>query len=250
MMKIRHILIFISLLISSRMLSQEIIKGNDRTYFVFKYCEFISNDPDCFKNDIPRHIRANQTDTVTYILDKKYKFYKGKCDTICKVDSVELYASYLGLYSDFEDEAYSLCAISEGLTNMNEVNLTIGDTNKEILRFTYFSSSTPISVTIVKGHDSIIVTQRGFNGEFISPESEKYRKIENINTKKWKKLLIEFETIANFQPIKKFNIAGPDLLLEIKNHDSYSCFYINKSETNYIVPIKNSVKKIEKLLNL
>ena len=93
--------------------------------------------------------------------------------------------SYYGFYSDFEYEAYSLCAISEGLTNMQEVNLTIGNTEKVILRYTYFSFSTPITVSIVREQDLVTITKREFNGEFISPSSEKSCNVEKVSLKKW-----------------------------------------------------------------
>lgn len=216
-MRVRCLLIFALLLIYGRISSQEIIKQNDSIYFVIKHYEFNSAEEDSL---------------------------------ISKVDSVELYTSYLDFYPDFEDEAYSLCAISEGLTNMNEINLTIGHTDKEILRYTYFSFSTPISVTIVKEQDSIIMTQRAFYGEFIFPESEKFCKVEKISAKKWSKLYAEFETVTNFKPDNKFNFMGPDLLMEMKDHDSYSGFYIDRSETYYFEALRKSVKNIEKLLGL
>jgi hypothetical protein len=246
-----RILTILLIFYSLNLFSQQFEKIDNKTIFTFKNYEFIDPHPDCFNYNIPYKIRSNQNDTIKFILDKEYLFYKGKCDTICFNDTIELYTEILNLYdADSLDEFFNIQFISHGLKSMKESNLTSIKNNNEILRYSYFRNKLPITVKIEKYQDKITITKKTFSGEFWTPELELNRVSKVISKRKWRKLHQEFLKIIDFEPKEKFIVYYPNLLIEAYIDKIYSSIYLERCEWTLNRKARKSIKKLERMLRI
>ncbi len=231
--------------------SQHFEEFDSKTIFIFKNCEFIDPHPDCLNHEIPYVYRTNQKDTITCLLDKEYMFYKGKCDTICWNDTIDLFTNILNIYyADSLDEFFETQFISLNLELMKEANFTATKSNSELLRFSFFRDTLPITVTIEKFQDQISITKKVFSGDFWSPELEIDKMSETISEKKWSKLYERFQTVIDFEPKEEFLCGFPNLLIETLINNNYSCLYLHRNEFTIDKKTRKSIKRIERILKI
>jgi hypothetical protein len=243
------LLIFFCFIIKSY--GQRITNDKGKSFYIDKVCKILSNDPDCLNSEIPFEIRANKKDTIKYIADKEYLFFKGKCDTTCYFDTTELYFTDRSLYKiDSTEELFYIVGISKALKIFDEPNLcSLSDTSSIFLRFSFFRDSLPLIYRLDKQSNNITLHTKICNGKFIFPDSIVINNSSPIDSHDWEHLYNDFLVLKNWKPKEKFILLMPDLLIEMKKGKDYSYIYLNHDELTLTRDIRKVLRRIENKLN-
>jgi hypothetical protein len=243
---------FLFLLFSLNGYTQLLVTKNNFTYFVEKSCRITSNNPDCFIDKIPFEIRTNQKDTIKYCFDFDtcYRFYKGKCDTLCSLDTTELYFPSRNYYkSDTLYELENVVMFSKAMKDFKEANIwASNDNSTNYIRLTILKSKSPPIIYRLEKKDTLFLTKKISNGSWYFGNDSLISAITvEVNPKIWDKIFSIYNSTL-FDENKSYHVWGPDVLLEIKTKDFYKFVYFNEGMFDLTKPERREYRRLIKTL--
>ena len=231
--------------------SQKYMQEGKKKYLIDWKIEILGDSSECFNPEIPFNIRLNTKDTVTFIADKDYKFYTGKCDTIHVQDTIEMYFDCLNLY-DLENnqELFWISYLSKALKKMQESNLTtLQNDSIESYRIVFFDFQNPVVIKLTTDDNERIVSKRVFNGSFINPLDEISNSTTVISSHKWKELTTLIRQISSYKPDSYFGVLYPDLIVESYVNGKHNYLYIEHHDIVQQRMMNRKMKIVRKLID-